>query len=80
MSKEDEIQTVRGEEERRGKRPVDTAEKRRALLLRKKLDEVVRSGDKQQFEEIITHDLGQTPGSPAYIRSWKAWKEFRGDD
>jgi hypothetical protein len=80
MPEDEDIQSVRNEEERRGKRPIDTAEKRRSFLLRKKLNEVVRSGNKEQFEEMLTHDLGQTPGSPAYIRSWKAWKQYHGED
>jgi hypothetical protein len=80
MSKDDEIESIRSEEERRGKRPIDIAEKRRGLLLRRKFLEVVMSENKQQFEEMITHDLGQIPGSPAYIESWRAWKEYHGEE
>jgi hypothetical protein len=36
MPKEDDIKDARSEDERRGKRPIDIAEKRRALLIRKK--------------------------------------------
>lgn len=80
MPKDDDIRGVRSEEERRGKRPVDIAQKRRALLIRKKLYEAIRSGNEQQFEEMLIHDLGQIPGSEAYLRSWKAWKEYHGDE
>jgi hypothetical protein len=80
MPEDDDIQVVRSEEERRGKRPVDIAAKRRALLIRKKFYEVLRSGNEQQFEEMLTHDLGQIPGSAAYIQSWKAWKSYHGHE
>jgi hypothetical protein len=79
MPKDDDIERVRNEEERRGKRPIDIAEKRRGLLLRKKFFEVIHSGNKQQFEEMLTLDLGQIPGSQPYILSWKAWKEYHGE-
>ncbi len=79
MSESDDIQAVRREEQQRGKRPIDVAARRRALLIRKKLDEALRAGNEQQFEEMLIHDLGQTPGTPAYIRSWKAWKEYHGE-
>jgi len=79
MAKDEDIRKVRSEEQRRGKRPVDIAEKRRTLLLRKKFYEAIRSRNGDQFEEMLIHDLGQTPGSEAYERSWKAWKQFHGE-
>jgi len=79
MAEDADIQNVRKEDERRGKRPIDIAARRRALLIRKKFEEVLSSGDEHQFEQMLTHDLGQTPGSPAYIQSWNAWKEYHGE-
>lgn len=78
MSKDDDIKSVRTEEERRGKRPIDIAQKRRSLLIRKKFYEVLRSGNEEQFDEMLIHDLGQIPGSPAYIQSWKEWRNYHG--
>jgi len=79
MPKDDDIEKVRAEEERRGKRPLDLEAKRRALLIRKKFYEAIRSGNRKQFEEMLIHDLGQTPGSEAHVRSWNAWKEYHGE-
>lgn len=78
MSEGDDIQAVRSEEERRGKRPVDIAERRRKLLIRKKFREAIKSGNEEQFREMLIHDLGQIPGTPAYLRSLKAWKAYHG--
>jgi hypothetical protein len=79
MPKDDDIEDVRSEEERRGKRPVDIAEKSRAHLLRKKFHEAIRSGNEEQFRQMLIQDLGQLPGSPAYIDSLKAWKTYHGE-
>lgn len=80
MPKEDDIKDARSEDERRGKRPIDIAEKRRALLIRKKFREALKSGNEEQFREMLVNDLGQQPGSAAYARSLKAWKEYRGEN
>jgi len=76
----DDINEVRREEERRGKRPIDTAEKRRQLIIRKKFLEALRSRNEEQFREMLIHDLGQAPGSPEYIRSLKAWRAYHGEE
>ena len=75
----DDIEEVRTAETRRGKRPIDSAEKRRKLIIRRKFLEALESGDWQQFREMLIHDLGQTPGTPAYIRSVRAWKDYHGE-
>lgn len=79
MARDEDIRSVRSAEERRGKRPIDTLEKRRAALLRKKFYEVMRSGNESQFHEMLIHELGQEPGSEPYMRSWQAWKEYHGE-
>ena len=76
MSKERDIQEVRIQDERRGKKPIDIEQKRRSLLLRKKFKEVLRSGSETQFEEFLVNDLGQLPGSREYKLSWQLWKSF----
>jgi len=75
MLKEDDIRSVREEEERRGRRPVDVAARRRDLALRRKFEEIVRNGDEGQFKHALIDVLGQIPGSPEYERSVKAWRE-----
>lgn len=74
----DDISDVRIEEQRRGKRPVDIAAKRRALMLRKKFMEALVAGNDEQFREMLIHDLGQIPGTPEYVQSWKLWNEYHG--
>jgi hypothetical protein len=76
MSKDDEIQEVRGEEQRRSKRPIDIAARRRRLILRKKLAEALRAGDEHQLRAILIRDLGQTPGSPEFENSIRAWRDY----
>jgi hypothetical protein len=80
MSQPDDIHDVRKEEERRSKRPVDAEQKKRIALLRRKFYEALRCGNKQQFDQLLIYDLGQKPGSPEYIRSWDAWKQYHGDE
>jgi hypothetical protein len=76
MAQDDDIRSVRHEEERRGRRPIDIAQKRRAMLIRKKFYDALRSGNEEQFDEMLIHDLAQAPGSPAYIQSWKEWRKY----
>jgi len=80
MPPDDDINDVRLEEERRGKRPIDLAERRRAFLIRKKFKEAVESRNEEQFREMLIHELGQIPGTPAYARSLKAWKAYHGEE
>jgi len=77
-SKEDEIQSARIEDERRSKRPVDIAAKRRRLILLKKFREALESHDVELFKEAIIHDLGQLPGTPEYRESLKIWYAHHG--
>jgi hypothetical protein len=76
---DDTVDDVRSEEERRGRRPIDIAEKRRNLIIRKKFLEAIKSNNEEQFREMIIHDLSQTPGSQAYIQSVQAWKDYHGE-
>jgi hypothetical protein len=80
MSDEKQISEVLAEEMRRGKRPIDIAERRRALLIRKKFTELVESKDEQKFKESLITDLGQIPGTPEYEQSLKAWKSYHGEE
>ena len=75
----DDIEEVRTAETRRSKRPIDSAEKRRKLILKRKFLEALESNDWQQFREMLIHDLGQTPGTQAYTRSVWAWKDYHGE-
>jgi hypothetical protein len=76
MSDSDDIQEVRAEEQRRGKRPSDAAALRRRRVLLQKFREALKNNDQAQFEEAIIHGLGQTPGTPEYAESMKAWRAF----
>jgi hypothetical protein len=73
---EDEIREVRTREERRSKRPIDLAEKKRRAELLKKFREALESGDIEKFKDAIIRVLGQLPGTPEYEASLKVWKEF----
>lgn len=77
-SDENEIREVRTEHERRSKRPVDVAAKRRRTEILKKFKEALESGDVEKFKEAIIRDLGQKPGTPEYAQSLKIWDEFHG--
>lgn len=72
-SKDDEIQNARLEDERRGRRPINIAEKTRRQILLKKFKEALESNDVELFKEAIIHDLGQLPGTPEYRESLKIW-------
>ncbi len=74
MLKDDDIESVRASEERRGKRRVDPDEVKRLRVLRRKFLEAINSGNEKQFIEMLIHDLGQLPGSPEYIRSLELWR------
>ena len=77
MSKADDIEAVRREEEGRGrKRPGDPAAQRRKRILLQKFREALESNDEEQFKDAIIHVLGQLPGTPEYARSMKAWRDF----
>lgn len=48
------------------------------MILKKKFLEAIKSEDFAAFEEAIIRDLGQLPGTPAYVASVKAWNEYHG--
>jgi len=73
---DEDIQEVRAEEERRGKRPLDIAARRRRLALLKKFKEALESDDLEKFTEVLIRDLGQVPGTPEFAQSLKIWNDF----
>jgi|HubBroStandDraft_6_1064221.scaffolds.fasta_scaffold05352_6 hypothetical protein len=80
MPKDDDIKEVRASEERRGKRPIDIEEKRRSLVLRRKIREALHAKNEEQFREMLINDLGQLPGTPVYEHSLKAWKAYHDEE
>jgi hypothetical protein len=77
-AEDDDIREVRGQEERRGKRPIDAAAHKRKQTLLRKFREALRSQDEGTFQEAITSELGQLPGTTEYEESMKIWRAFRG--
>ncbi|MGA8873425.1 MAG: hypothetical protein WA434_11565 [Candidatus Acidiferrales bacterium] len=75
---DDEIGEARSGEERRGKRPIDIAARRRRLILKRKFEEALKSNDVELFKEAIINDLGWMPGTPEYGRAVKIWYAQRG--
>jgi len=78
ISESDDIADVRKQEEKRGKKPVDIASKRRRQILERKFREALESNDVEMFKEALVTDLGQLPGSEEYERSLKIWYSLRG--
>jgi len=78
VSGDDEIQEVRAEDERRGKRPIDIAARRRRLVLQRKFKEALEANDVELFKEAIVNDLGWMPGTPDYERALKTWYAHHG--
>ena len=64
--------------ERRGKRPINIAARRRRLVLQRKFKEALESNDVEVFEEAIINDLGWIPESPEYERALKVWYGHHG--
>ena len=77
-AEDDDIQEVRGQEQRRGKRPIDIAAQKRKQTLLRKFREALRSQDEGTFQEAIINELGQLPGTAEYQQSMKIWRAFRG--
>jgi hypothetical protein len=78
ISEEGDIKAVRTQEERRGKRPIDIAARKRRHDLLRKFREALESNDVEQFTEALIRDLGQLPGTPEYAQSLKIWNEHHG--
>lgn len=76
-SKDEEIQDIRAQEGRRGKRPIDIGELRRRRELERKMREFLENGDREAFIDAIVNDLGQLPGTSAYENSMKIWNRYR---
>jgi len=77
ISESDEIADVRRQEEKRGKKPIDIAAKRRRQILERKFKEALESNDVEIFKEALVTDLGQVPGSEEYERSLRVWYSLR---
>ncbi|HEV3482671.1 MAG TPA: hypothetical protein VGR97_10130 [Candidatus Acidoferrales bacterium] len=75
---DDEVQELRAGDERRGKRPIDIAARRRRLILQRKFKEALESNDVEVFKEAIISDLGWMPGTPEYERALKIWYAHHG--
>ena len=75
---DDEIQELRSGDERRGKRPIDIAARRRRLILQRKFKEALESNDVEVFKEAIIRDLEWMPGTPEYERALKIWYAHHG--
>jgi hypothetical protein len=77
-SKEDKIDEVRRQEERRGKRPIDIAERRRHLKLLQSFTILMENcANEREFSDRITADLGIVYGTPKYAEALKAYRAFR---
>ena len=77
-SDDPEIEAVRAEEERRGKRPVDMAALKRRRILLQKFRQALEGNDVERFKEAIINVLGQMPGTPEHENSLRIWREFHG--
>lgn len=75
---DEDIRETRDQEERRGKRPIDIAARRRRQILLAKFREALQSQDEGTFREAIINELGQLPGTAEYDNSMKIWRVFRG--
>ena len=78
ISESDEIADVRRQEEKRGKKPIDIAARRRRQILERRFKEALESNDVEVFKEALATDLGQLPGSEEYERSLRIWYSLRG--
>jgi len=78
VSDKDDIQEVRSGDERRGKRPIDIAARRRRLILQRKFKEALGSHDVELFKEAIINDLGWMPGTPEYEKALTVWYAHHG--
>jgi hypothetical protein len=76
-SEPDEIAEVRRQEEKRGKKPIDIAARRRRQILERKFKEALECNDVEIFKEALVTDLGQLPGSEDYERSLRIWHSLR---
>jgi hypothetical protein len=77
MRRDDDLKELRFEEERRGKRPIDLAARKRRLLLLRKFREALQSGDEEKFKAAIIEQLGQLPGTAEFENSLKIWRRYR---
>ena len=68
---DEDIREIRGQEERRGKRPIDIAAQRRRQTLLRTFREAPRSQDESTFQEAIISELGQSPGSTEFENSMR---------
>lgn len=77
-SGDDQIHEARTEEERRGKRPIDIAARKRRLILQRKFKEALEGNEVEFFKEAIINDLGWMPETIEYDRALKIWYAHHG--
>ncbi len=76
--REEDIQEVREEEERRGRKPIDRDAKNKRERVLRGFREALRQNNRALFLEIIVRDLGFEPGSPGYENALRGWKRRHG--
>jgi hypothetical protein len=74
---DDDIQDVRTQEERRGRRPLHKTSLSQKQRIQAKMRQALREGNEALFIEAII-ELGLRPGSSEYEDSLKAWRAFSG--
>ena len=78
ISEDDEIKETRGEETRRGKRPIDIAERRRHVKLLHSYRILLEScANEREFSDRIIADLGLVYGTPQYVAALEVYRAFR---
>jgi hypothetical protein len=77
-SDDESIRETREAESRRGKRPVDLAERKRRAEFRRKFKQILESNDVELFKEALINDLGQQQDTPEFQNSMKIWRDFHG--
>ena len=73
----DDIEDVRTQEERRGRRPAHKTSLSQKQRIQAKMRQALREGNEALFIEAII-ELGQKPGSSEHEESLKAWRAFSG--
>jgi len=75
--KEQDLEDVMRSETRRGKRPIDMAERRRRTELQRDFRFLLENGSKEEFVKAIRAP-GLSEGSAQFEQALTAWNETRG--
>jgi hypothetical protein len=76
--RDEEISKVREEEARRGKRPIDIAERRRHLKLLESYKILLEDcANEREFSDRIIADFGLVYGTPQYVAALEVYRAFR---